>query len=338
MDRDLSTIPGWSSPIQPGLEFHLWTERFGSSLVLCHGTRWKNALKCLGESWIFIHSELWIIHECSVVSSNVDVLHTHKYQHHHRAHSTGNFPYGKVVFGEGQQHRAHPGWRCWRGLLAAPWKGRKQQDFWWNRGHTHPLGKGFTMDCWICPQLTKEDNSLWGWSPDLVIKRSKRKTLTWNFTYFKWINKRNDRAALKSWSGNSWPQPAPGLVAFQISTSDCHWGAQDSFLYSDQWQRRHWACGGKLDFPKIIWNYLEFWKPESHCLWVGTGQLTALHELLNAFGSCFCPSFHQTTLRFKDRCLRGHFEGEMKLFFTQEPVFYSPSRKPLNFITKKKKK
>lgn len=126
-----------------------------------------------------------------------------KYQHHHWVQPTGNFPSGIAVFGEGQQHRAHPDWRCWKGLLAAPWKGRKQQDFWWKRGHTHPLGKGFTMDCWICPQLTKEDNSPWASSPELVIKRGERKTPTWNFTDFKWINKRNDKAALKPWSGNS---------------------------------------------------------------------------------------------------------------------------------------
>lgn len=76
-------------------------------------------------------------------------------------------------------------------------------------------------------------------------------------------------------------------------------------------------------------NYLE---PECHCFRVGTGQFPALHELLDAFES---SSFHQTAQSFKDRCLRGHFEGKWS-FSLLRNQFYSPSRKPLNFITKKK--
>lgn len=96
---------------------------------------------------------------------------------------------------------------------------------------------------------------------------------------------------------------APGLVAFHISTVT---GTPRINFYI--------LIVGSLETALGLWretglpkNYLE---PESHCFWVGTGQLTALQELLNAFESCFCPSFHQTTVRFKDRCLRGHFEGK----------------------------
>lgn len=143
----------------------------------------------------------------------------------------------------------------------------------------------------------------------------------------------------KLWSGNKnvrvkevqiimWKYPVWSLMAFQISTVT---GTPRINFYVLIIGSLETALGLYRE-TGLAKNYLE---PESHCFWVGTGQLTALQELLNAFESCFCPSFRQTTLRFKDRCLRGHLEGKWS-FSLLRNQFYGPSRKPRNFITKKK--
>lgn len=124
---------------------------FGSSLVLPHCMHWKNAPSISGKTaFSFIP---WIFHK-SIVVPHLEVLRAHKNQQHHRAHCTGNFPFGIWRRSAAQ---SPPTLKVQEGFAGCSIT-RRAAGFLMEEGPCTSLGNrihhGFTMDCWICPELT----------------------------------------------------------------------------------------------------------------------------------------------------------------------------------------